>query len=164
MRLRALWIAFKSSSTPVRPARLIQGDRGIDKGFRPYHRLYLRLDKEDVADGQLIHARIKHDGASSNWSKYSLPWDVIFDHPKQGILQYIVCGLPKEIPKKVPEKTKPNLQTFRPVHDPLPMNYPHSEIQAFHGSQRTQKLGELAKKEFRTLMARRGVILQKPAS
>jgi hypothetical protein len=108
---------------------------------------------------------MKHDGASSNWSKYSKPWDVIFDFPGQGIIQYMVAALPKEIPKiDVPKNTTPKLQTFRPVHDPEPNNYPHSEIRAFHGNDRTPaaKLGDRAKKEFRSKMARHAVIILKP--
>jgi hypothetical protein len=127
--------------------------------------LYHRCKREDFEGGDLIHARIKHDGASVNWSKYSKPWDVIFDNPGEGIIQYIVANLPKEIPKEFPKNTIPKPQSFRPVHDPESQNYPHSEIWAFHGDVRTpaSKLGDRAKKEFRSIMARQAIVLLRPS-
>jgi len=162
VELRSRSIGFSHSSTAERPKRLLRNGRAPDQAFRWHHLLYQRCTNEDVCDTQILSARIKYDAASSNWSKYAKPWDVIFDHPNHGIIQHAVVNLPQELPKNVPVKTKPKLHSFRPVHVPEDLNYSHTEIQAFHGNEKAKKIGELAKKEFRTLMAQCGVVLFRP--
>ena len=167
-KARVAWkarsIAFENSSTHPRPARLIAGGRSIDNSFRWHHSLYQRCTKEDVVGTRLLAARISYKEPSVNWSKYSKPWDVLFDHPRHGIAQHMVFALPRDVPKGAPEGTK--LNSFRPVHDPMSDNYPHCEIRTFReGSQISGKaLGELAKKGFRTIMSDRSVILWDPTS
>jgi hypothetical protein len=112
-----------------------------------------------------LPARIRAN-CSVNWSKYSRPWDVIFDYPGCGIVQFIVCLLPKELPKEeIPAgATAPQPHSFYPEHDPLPDNYPHSEIRTFRAGARvtSSHLPETVKKEFRQIMSDQSVILLNP--
>ena len=72
----------------------------MDDGFLPFHRLYHRCKKEDFEGDWVFGARMRYNNTSVNWSKYSKPWDVIFDHAGHGIVQFMVCQLPKELPKE----------------------------------------------------------------
>ena len=144
--------------------RLIQGDRPVDNRFRFFHCLYYRCKREDVDGGRLLPPRIRPN-CSVNWSKYSKPWDVIFDYPGCGIVQFIVCLLPKELPKEVPVgATAPQPHSFYPGHVPLPDNYPHSEIWTFRAGTRlpSPHLPETVKKEFRQIMSDQSVVLLDP--
>jgi hypothetical protein len=103
-----------------------------------------------------------------NWSKYGEPWDVIFDFPGEGIAQFLVCGLPKELPIYLPpgeQRTPPKPHSFFPGHVPEPNNYSHCEIWTFkEGVQAPNaKLPETVKKEFRQIMSDRAVILLSPS-
>ncbi len=145
--------------------RLIQGGRPVDNAFHFFHCLYYRCKREDISEGRLLPPRIRCPNTSVNWSKYSKPWDVIFDHPGWGIAQFIVCRLPKELPKEVPVgATAPQQHSFYPGHVPLPENYPHSEIWTFRAGVRAAnaKLPETVKKEFRQIMSDQSVILCDP--
>ena len=163
--MRAQLKGFETSSSHPRPARLIQGNRGIDDRFRPIHQLYWRIVLEDIEGSLLLPARIRYKNASVNWSKYSKPWDVIFDYPKCGIAQCLVADLPWEIPKELPKGATSDPHTFYPKHDPLPDMYPHSEIRLLKGGNPVDgsKTNSLAAKEYRAAMRTRSVIILKPS-
>jgi hypothetical protein len=157
---------LESSYTNEVPARLIWGNRPVDNKFRFFHCLYHRCTREDIADGRLLGARVKAN-CSVNWSKYSKPWDVVFDHPGWGIAQFVVCLLPKTLPKEMPTGAKakaPQPHSFYPEHDPCPLNYPHCEIRTFRAGLQLKgtNLPATVKKEFRQLMSDRSVILLDP--
>src|SRR6185503_3270378 len=84
LQLRERVVGFESSSTHSRPARMIKGHRGADPVFLGEDLLFHRCTAEDVVGDRLNPARIKYDRTSCNWSKYSKPWDVIFDYPEHG--------------------------------------------------------------------------------
>lgn len=117
-----------------------------------------------MSRGRLLAARISYSNTSVNWSKYSCPCDVIFDHPDNGIVQYLVQDLPSELPKDPPAGSTPKLHSFLPVHRPEPQNYAHTEICTYKEGVRVPKpnLPETVKKEFRTIMSDRGVLIRKP--
>ena len=168
VQLHKRFRGFASSSKQPRPARLVQGDRSTDNAFRWYHALYQRCSKEDMDGDRLNPNRIKYENASVNWAKYSRPWDVIFDYPGCGFVQFIVLALPKGIPRDIPPDTAPNNKPephwCKPAHVPEPDNYSHSEIWTFKPAGRVAsgKLGSLAKKEFRQILSDHGVLLQEP--
>jgi hypothetical protein len=142
---------------------MLKGERGLDNTFKPRHRLYHRCEKEDVAGDRLLGPRIRCEGASVNWSKYSKPWDVIFDHPDFGIARFIVFELPRELPKEQPAGTLIEAHSFLPHHEPLELNYSHSEIWPYKGNQRLKRLSsKIVQKEFRTIMSDRSFILRDP--
>ncbi len=137
--------------------------RGVDNSFRPGDLLYRRCVREDIEGDRLLAARIKYDDTSVNWSKYSKPWDVIFDYPGQGIARWLVRDLPKQIPENYPPGTKVQLHDFTPSHVPLCKNYLHSEIWVYRSGIRIQRLSSnLAKKQFRTMMSDKSFLLLHP--
>jgi hypothetical protein len=163
---------FESSSTHKRPKHMYRNGRPIDNKFKPTDHLYHRCRKDDVFEDRMLPDRIRSRDPSVNWSKYSKPWDVIFDHPGEGIVRFIVRDLPIELPKSPPEPPKNpkksiapiKLHSFFPIHDPIEDNYSHSEIRTFKDGARVTKgsLPELAKKEFRQIMSDRSFVILKP--
>lgn len=134
--------------------------RGIDNDFRPTDWLYRRCVKEDVEGDKLLPARIRYDDTSVNWSKYSWPWDVIFDYPGQGVARWSVGDLPRGLPENPPPKQKIEMHDFKPEHAPLCDNYSHTEIRVDRAGQRIERLSsEMVKKQFRTIMGDRSLVL-----
>jgi hypothetical protein len=142
---------------------MIQGDRAVDNEFKPRHHLYYRCKKEDVVGDRLLGPRLRCEGASVNWSKYSKPWDVIFDHADHGIARLIVRDLPKDLPQQQPSGTPIDLHSFLPHHEPIKTNYSHSEIWPYRENTRLNRLSSrTVKKEFQTMMAARSLVLRDP--
>ena len=144
---------------------MVQGSRLIDNGFLGRHRLYHRCKNDDIIDGRIIPAKIRIDRPSVNWSKYGKPWDVIFDDPGCGIVQFVVRNLPKELPRERPIDSGTRICSFFPSHDPLCFNYAHCEIRPFHDGKEiaSKSLGKIVKKEFRTVMSNKGLLLLAPS-
>jgi hypothetical protein len=163
---------FASSSTHKRPIRMIRRDRQIDNNFSPADHLYHRCVKEDVIDDRLIPSRIRYDDISVNWSRYSKPWDTIFDFPNEGIARFVVKHLPKELPKALPpapknarkQATPAALHSFFPSHDPCDDNYAHCEIGTYKNGVRQKRvnLSNTVKKEFRTIMSDNSLVILTP--
>jgi hypothetical protein len=143
---------------------MCQGSRGIDNDFRSSDALYSRFTAEEAEGGRLLAASIPYKNPSVNWSKYSKPWDVIFDHPKHGIARVLVRHLPTELPKEKTGGGAPKLHSFFPGHAPEALNYSHSEIWTFREGNKldSPKLPEVVKKEFRAILSDRSVILRHP--
>jgi len=149
---------------------MLQRSRVADPNFRPSDYLYYRVGKEDVVGDRLLAPRIAYKNVSVNWSKYSKPWDVIFDFPGAGFVRFVVRNLPKELPKDpppLPKKAPPlKLHSFKPGHVPEPENYSHSEIWTFKDGKRDERanLSETVKKEFRMILAQKALMLHAPES
>jgi hypothetical protein len=82
--------------------------------------------------------------------------------------QFLVCGLPKELPIELPLGQQPNPpkpHSFFPAHVPLPQNYAHCEVWTFKEGVHVPnaKLPETVKKEFRQIMSDRSVLLHSPS-
>lgn len=147
---------------------MLQNGRPADNSFHFFHCLYYRCVQEDVSGGRLLAVRIPYKNPSVNWSKYSKPWDVIFDFPGHGFAQFMVCGLPQELPIEIPSgplRDPPKPHSFFPGHVPEPQNYGHCEIWTFKEGVRVPnaKLPETVKKEFRQIMSDRSVLLFAPS-
>jgi hypothetical protein len=143
---------------------MVQGSRGIDGEFLPSHNLYQRIEAEDIVGDRLLPARIRILDQSVNWSKYSRPWDVTFGYRKQGIARIAVRDLPPPLPRELPNKDA-KYHDFKPAHDPLPQNYSHCEIRVSKNGVRVtnaKQIGDLAKKEYRTMLSDRCVIVMRP--
>ena len=140
--------------------------REPDQSFRPPHFLYHRCKKEDFEGDVLLPPRIRIDRRSVIWSKFSKAWDVIFDHPRQGIIRFIVGKLPRELPKEVPpvgNRNAPAVHCFFAFHDPLDDNYSHSEIRCSRGGTEIPKVGSaIIKKEFQAMMSQQAFLLLRP--
>lgn len=140
---------------------MLKRQRGIDKNFKAWHQLYRRCECEDMEDNRLIAARIPSNNISVNWSKYSEPWDVIFDHPRFGFTRLLVCDLPEELPKQPPVGSK--IHSYVSEHDPEETNYAHSQIVTYkEGKKVKNKIPLTVKKEFRTIISDRSLLLLRP--
>ena len=161
--LRGHLIGFACFSSHPRPTRMLRNGRGVDNSFKGWHSLYYRCTREDVKDGKLIGARVRLQNTSVNWSKYSKPWDVIFDNQGFGISHWLVFRLPSELPKVLPDKNA-KVHAFAPSHVPLDDNYSHSEIWTFKDGQRSEKaaMSETVKKELRTMLGDHSLVLWPP--
>ena len=100
-----------------------------------------------------------------NWSKYSKPWDVIFDHKNYGFAQIMVRQLPAELPtvQVGGQEVKPH--AYKPEHVPLCENYAHCEIWTFKDGVRAKNPApsNVVKKEFRQTLADRLYVLHSPS-
>jgi hypothetical protein len=149
---------------------MMRNGRAVDHGFLGYHRLYYRCaTKEDVEGNHLLPARVRAYDISVNWSKYSKPWDVIFDKPLAGIVLFFVhdiqLDLPIDLSSAAREQDKPKPHLYRPIHEPEDDNYSHSAIAIFKDGERITKerqVGTNAKKEFRQIISDRSLILRHP--
>jgi hypothetical protein len=166
LALRARLLRFVHFSPHRRPARMITGNRGVRDDFLGHHRLYYRCKKEDLLaeTGRLSPARIKCENTSVNWSRFSKPWDVICDHPDHGIVFFKMGKFPPDLPKQTPLDPKTARRSFRPVHDPLPANYAHAEIQTFDGNRTIPKpnLSQMVKTEYRVALSDQGFLILTP--
>jgi hypothetical protein len=91
---------------------------------------------------------------------------VIFDHPGGGIIRFIVRDLPEELPQEAPARAgerAPQPHRFFPFHDPIDLNYPHSEIRCSRGGEVIRRINSaIVIKEFQTVMSRIGLLLLEP--
>src|SRR5208337_2719167 len=78
--LHALLSGFANSSVQPRPQRMFQNGRPVDNQFGRFERLYHRCVQEDMEGNRLSALRLRYENTSVNRSRYSKPWDVIFDH------------------------------------------------------------------------------------
>jgi len=142
---------------------MIQAGRGVDDQFLPRHRLYRRCKRDEVIGDRLTGASVRYDNMSTNWSKYSKPWDVIFDFPNYGIAQLRVADLPDNLPIEQPPGTQVLRHAFRPQHVPCPDNYAHTEIWVYRSDQRLKTVSaRTVKKEFRQIVSDRSFIILPP--
>ena len=163
--MRRPFLGFPDSSKRNRPRRLLQAGRSDDQQFKPAHLLFIRCRRRDLLGGKPNPITIRYSNQSSNWSKYSKPWDVIFDSRGWGFYSLAVCDVPSNLPEHPEQAPGVTIYTFRPVHDPVNNNYPHTEIQAFKGVARVNnpKPSDLVKKEYRTAIRERARLLLKPS-
>jgi hypothetical protein len=144
---------------------MLRNGRPPDQSFKSRDFLYHRCTKEDVEDEVFLPARIRINRPSVNWSKYSKAWDVIFDYPGHGVVRFAVGNLPRELPKAPlkPGEKRPEPHHFFPLHDPLDLNYSHSEIRCSRGGRELVKISSSAvTKEFQAIMSRQGLLLLRP--
>lgn len=164
MTLHGLLHGFSSFSEDTRPDRMLKRQRGVDNNFKDWHQLYRRCQCEDLEGNRLIAARIPSSNISVNWSKYSEPWDVIFDHPRFGITRLLVRDLPKELPRQPPVGSPTKIHSYVAEHYPEETNYAHSEIVAHKEGRKVhgKSLSQTVKKEFRTIISDHSLLLLPP--
>jgi hypothetical protein len=161
---------FENFCTGKHPSRMMRRGREVDDGFQPFHRLYYRFDSEDISGDRVLSARTSFD-LSTNWAKYSWPWDVIYGYPTAGIAMFFVRDICADLPTdRTPGhggRDIPKVHSYRPIHEPIETNYSHTAIACFKDEKRVSKssqVGESTKKEFRQLISDRAVILREPTA
>jgi hypothetical protein len=144
---------------------MLQRQREIDNNFSGLHLLYRRFTNDELLGNRLNPAKIAYKNTSVNWSKYSKPWDVIFDYPDYGYCQLMVKHLPTELPKEIQIGSNAKLHSFMAEHKPLQDNYSHSEIVTYKENVKVignVDLPNTVKKEFRTIISDKTLILSNP--
>jgi hypothetical protein len=150
---------------------MIRNGRPVDQDFQRWHELYYRFESEEDMDGdRLLGPRLYASfDISVNWSKYSKPWDVIFDFPEAGIalffVRHIWCDLPVDRSGTQREQDRPKPHQYRPWHEPEENNYSHSVIAVLKDNERVTKsasVGKIAKKEFKQIISDNSLILHRP--
>ena len=113
-------------------------------------------------EGRLNPARLRPLDISVNWSKYSKPWDVIFDHPGCGIARLLVKDVCKLLPVQEIANQTLKLVKYYVAHVPEDLNYSHSEIKVKKDEVvlvKSSQISDTAKKEFKQILSDRAIIL-----
>jgi hypothetical protein len=146
---------------------MIQGNRSVDNSFLPHHKVYFRISNEDYVNGELVEARIPIANHSVNWSKYSKPWDVKFDHATCGVGQMLVSDIPSRLPEQLSKDPNDKFHDYGPKHVPEPLNYSHSEIQVTKDGvlvvDNSKVNSKAVKKAYRSIIRSKAVILLEPS-
>jgi hypothetical protein len=106
--------------------RLKRNGRPEIQAFPPAERLYRRYRREDYVDNLFSNIGFRFPKQSVNRSAFSIPRDVLFSEAGEyegwGVLSFGVRDLPRNFPSEDPEVD------FFPKHQPLEINYAHTEI------------------------------------
>jgi hypothetical protein len=147
---------------------MYRNGRPIDDKFEAVHKLYIRIDGECFQQGEILDAGIRIADQSVNWSKYSLPWDILFGHSDCGVGGFVVRDIPTPVPqdrKDWPRDPKFSPYEYVPKHIPENDNYGHCEIQATRQgvvSKEEKIRADIVKKQFRSKLKRSINILLAP--
>ena len=166
-----------STSAGNRPPRMYAAGRPAIQDFWPEERLYFRVCRTDAAGrpcetaGKLNIGAIRAKNQSVNRSRFSKPEDVLIpptdrpeaDFSQWGFASVAVQDLPVQL-RSIPD-SNPSY-SYRPVHDPLPDNYAHSEIRAYNdqtAAVHPQGGPRAVSRKYRTIMAHLAVVHRRPA-
>ena len=143
---------------PETPPRMLQGNRPLDPNFLPLERLFFRIKTSQLVEGRVGPEAIRFPKFSVNREKYSQASDVLLPAwPDWGIAAFKYADVPDK-PWNAPGSAYQF--TFRVEHDPLPMNYAHSELRAYRSEEHSAKIDvpNTIKKAFRQELAARVVV------
>ncbi len=158
---------------PDRPQEMRTNGRVADPVFEEWECFYHRVNPAWIqsSDGKVDPAHVRCPNLSSNRSKYSQPFYVLYPKVKFGdhaVFKFSVQDVPGQISSKNPggtPKEPPAVFDVRTVHVPLsPPEYPPEEDNYGHCETRVYRMGSDepvgenkisngAKKEFRVLMS-----------
>lgn len=121
------------TESPI-PEELLRNGREIDTYFDPTEKLYVWFQ---FSDGDRVNpASLRCPDQSCNREKYCAQpeWVLLPNNQDKGIGVFEVQDIPSSLPEfqegaKKDENAK--LRDFKVEHDPLDMNYSHSEIRAY---------------------------------
>ena len=119
------------------PERLLQQGRAIDPEFAPGESLYLRYSPQIEATEDLPASAmaIRFPDFSVNRGKYSEPEDVLIPNwPDFGIAAFRVRDVPTSV------SGRGIVYEFKVEHDPLELNYAHSEVRTYKDGKRRREV------------------------
>jgi hypothetical protein len=138
---------------------MVQGSRPIVSQFEDSERLYMRFQPRHFHGEELDPSAIRSEKQSVNRGLFSEPDDVLFRHIEdvkylnEGVVFFFVG----ELPKTLSQADGPTYTTFV-VHEPVALNYAHSEIWSDHVPPSGKSFRELSrslKLTFRIELAKR---------
>jgi hypothetical protein len=140
------------------PVRLLRQDRPPNPDFPPSERLFRRIHPGHFTEGQVLPAAIPFPEFSVNREAYSLPADVLLNHPGFGIFAFRVNDVPRRL-----ESSDNRVFTFAVEHDPLEENYAHSVVRSYSDGVRAEKEPpKTVRTQFRLLLCSAGMVLSAP--
>jgi len=150
---------------PDRPPEMYTGAREPDPAFDPAELLYCRVAPERVRDdGTVDPLHVSCPDLSSNRSKYSLPWHVLYPRDKFG--GYAVFGFQyNDVPKTIQgDNLGAKVHQVETVHDPEPDNYGHCETRVSRDGVRlaSNKIGPEVKTKFRLHISKVMKLMRQP--
>ena len=135
---------------------MITGDRKPVLEFDPGERFFYRVDPQHIqADGTIYPPNIHCPDLSSNRSKFSEDWHVLFpleEYSDYAVFAFTLAALPATVQVDQPGATIYEVHT---VHSPEVDNYAHCETRLYRNSERMRGdlINKTAKKQFRNKMS-----------
>jgi len=143
----------------------MRNGRSPNNNFRAYHRVYFRIEQEDLIGTRVNPNRLTVFDMSVNWSKYSRAMDVIIGYPKWGIVRLLAAYLPVILPVELQQRGQKK-NKFCLEHDPEDDNYSHSQIACYKDDgvrvTSNNKVSPAAKKELKALLSDRCIVILNP--
>jgi hypothetical protein len=148
---------------------MYRGTRGIDNVFTADERLFMRCEREWLAEAPpdpgetqvrlcIRPAYIRSTGQSVNRQKYSEFYDVLLPGQTPASARWLYFGVSclfvSEVPGEIRNAADAAFQ-FRPEHAPDTDNYGHCELRAFRGQQAAKNVSNTVAKEFRAMLSDR---------
>jgi hypothetical protein len=131
---------------PDRPKGMFRNGRNTVPDFDREEVLYHRIDKEFIQpDGSVdaIHITFRFPDLSSNRSKFSEPWYVLYPRSEFGKMAVIKCRY-ADIPESVRGDGKDSpVHDIKAEHDPQDDNYGHCETRIYKGEKRLTRPNQL---------------------
>jgi hypothetical protein len=129
-----------------RPKDMFKRDRDRVPNFDENERLYHRTDPAFVEpDGTVdaVHISFRFPDLSSNRSKFSEPWYVLYPRSEYGELAVVKCRH-RDIPSSVQgDGRDAPVHDVKIEHDPMDDNYGHCETRIYKGSKRLTRTNQL---------------------
>jgi hypothetical protein len=150
-----------------RPTAMCTNGRKPDPDFDEDECFYCRIDPAWVTNGKVDPTKVRCPDLSSNRSKYSEPYYVLYPRDKNGrhaVFRFRMRDVPAEIASQG-TGGPPTLYGVRTVHDPIETppeedNYGHCETRVYRGQQQMKpnKLSPGARKSFQVQLSERMVL------
>lgn len=144
---------------PDRPADMYTLRRQPLQVFDPRERFYYRVHPSVVADDTVDPVHVQCPDLSSNRSKFSQPYYVLYPRAQYGnyaIFRFVLEELPATVASPDASGGTPVTYDVQTIHAPEDDNYGHCETGIYRGTEhmRPNKVSHGAKKVFREHMSR----------
>jgi hypothetical protein len=131
---------------PDRPKDMLRNGRPVVPDFDQDEVLYHRTDPNFIQpDGTVdaVHITFRFPDLSSNRSKFSEPWYVLYPRSEYGGMAVIKCRC-QDIPPSVQGDGKDSpIHKVKAEHDPLDDNYGHCETRIYKNDKRLTRPNQL---------------------
>ena len=137
---------------PQRPHEMYTANRLKVPDFDPAENLFVRVEPDQVINGEVKITAIRLPEQSVNRERFSPPWWVLIPSPEQPAEKFRDCSVfaiaRSDVPSKV--EVSPGVDhvfEFRVAHVPVENNYAHSEIGVFRGGHQQRKIKNKSAKQ-----------------
>ena len=148
---------FVPTSQPERPARMITGERGPQPEFPASEEVYRRFQAEHFIQNVLSNIGLPFPRASFNRQSLSEPDDVLWhDQENRRFEGWGVFAVTAAQTRMLLATGDRRELTFDIEHDPLPLNYSHTELKCVDVASReeVQIPSKMVRKAYRVELSR----------